>query len=63
MSKFLFLTRETKTSIDQDREGKMKFLKKLLKFDNLFNIDIDIYALLSLSLKVTKGIILLLSNN
>ena len=41
----------------------MKYLKKLLKFDNLFNIDIDIHVLLDLSLKVTKGIILLLSNN
>ena len=40
----------------------MKFLQKLLKFGNLFN-DVEIYVLLSLSFKVTKGIILLLSNN
>ena len=36
----------------------MKFLQKLLKFGNLFN-DVEIYVLLSLSFKVTKGIILL----
>ena len=34
----------------------MKFLQKLLKFGNLFN-DVEIYALLSLSFKVTKGFI------